>query len=561
MVYTNINDPYSPTNSLSFNNINVGVYDTLKPFDVCINFPVIEITYRADLLESFKSFTGKEKELHDLYGHVFANKVLAGGQLLIKNFNSASLKQGDILKFFLILAYNSARNNNEIPFNNISFDSDILPKLETSNGILLNTLKKLSNWLKKLYQDNIIDIISYNNLISISQLKSGILADNLENEKNSGIANFKEKLSLEKWAGDTVYLVKWIKDFRLFQGLIINKSYKIESSKKFSINFLKVPEINLNNKSYFKTMNPTTKLEEILISNNIFSIKNIALPFIKIDGFSDKDCIHLIVECQRYEIIIDRDHIKPSEEFNNAVEKALDDMKPFNALQDLFNEYGHVLPLNIILGKSLKNISTTSFDKNNSNLPMEFLKSYKLNISYLITQKGDVIEENDLPNWIENISNDDLEIIEYDKIISLYDILGLEQKRKVDIVLNNNNQDNLKIIMTGINDLKDLDNKNVEHYKRINIESSLEDENYKVFGSIITKNNLKTEDFFVRFSLYDVNGFSAMITTLKNTTNIDITECYILWMIIGNPLKLSVFSPKNREIQVDYINKSIIQTG
>jgi len=561
MVYTNINDPYSPTNSLSFNNINVGVYDTLKPFDVCINFPVIEITYRADLLESFKSFTGKEKELHDLYGHVFANKVLAGGQLLIKNFNSASLKQGDILKFFLILAYNSARNNNEIPFNNISFDSDILPKLETSNGILLNTLKKLSNWLKKLYQDNIIDIISYNNLISISQLKSGILADNLENEKNSGIANFKEKLSLEKWAGDTVYLVKWIKDFRLFQGLIINKSYKIESSKKFSINFLKVPEINLNNKSYFKTMNPTTKLEEILISNNIFSIKNIALPFIKIDGFSDKDCIHLIVECQRYEIIMDRDHIKPSKEFNNAVEKALDDMKPFNALQDLFNEYGHVLPLNIILGKSLKNISTTSFDKNNSNLPMEFLKSYKLNISYLITQKGDVIEENDLPNWIENISNDDLEIIEYDKIISLYDILGLEQKRKVDIVLNNNNQDNLKIIMTGINDLKDLDNKNVEHYKRINIESSLEDENYKVFGSIITKNNLKTEDFFVRFSLYDVNGFSAMITTLKNTTNIDITECYILWMIIGNPLKLSVFSPKNREIQVDYINKSIIQTG
>ncbi len=495
MVYTNINDPYSPTNSLSFNNINVGVYDTLKPFDVCINFPVIEITYRADLLESFKSFTGKEKELHNLYGHVFANKVLAGGQLLIKNFNSASLKQGDILKFFLILAYNSARNNNEIPFNNISFDSDILPKLETSNGILLNTLKKLSNWLKKLYQDNIIDIISYNNLISIFQLKSGILADNLENEKNSGIANFKEKLSLEKWAGDTVYLVKWIKDFRLFQGLIINKSYKIESSKKFSINFLKVPEINLNNKSYFKTMNPTTKLEEILISNNIFSIKNIALPFIKIDGFSDKDCIHLIVECQRYEIIMDRDHIKPSKEFNNAVEKALDDMKPFNALQDLFNEYGHVLPLNIILGKSLKNISTT------------------------------------------------------------------EQKRKVDIVLNNNNQDNLKIIMTGINDLKDLDNKNVEHYKRINIESSLEDENYKVFGSIITKNNLKTEDFFVRFSLYDVNGFSAMITTLKNTTNIDITECYILCMIIGNPLKLSVFSPKNREIQVDYINKSIIQTG
>ncbi|RIA81542.1 hypothetical protein C1645_790189 [Glomus cerebriforme] len=110
--------------------------------------------------------------------------------------------------------------------------------------------------------------------------------------------------------------------------------------------------------------------------------------------------------------------------------------------------------------------------------------------------------------------------------------------------------------MTGIVDLKDLNNENTEHYKRINIIPSLEDENYEVFGSVISKNNLKSEDFLVRFGIYDFNGFSAMIKTLKDS-NTDITECDIFWMVIGNPSKLSVFSPKNRELKVNCIKEPI----
>ncbi|CAB5213155.1 unnamed protein product [Rhizophagus irregularis] len=43
----------------------------------------------------------------------------------------------------------------------------------------------------------------------------------------------------------------------------------------------------------------------------------------------------------------------------------------------------------------------------------------------------------------------------------------------------------------------------------------------------------------------------------SNNENINISECYILWIIIGNPLKLSVYSPNNREFQVDHIKESI----
>ncbi|PKY63473.1 hypothetical protein RhiirA4_492522, partial [Rhizophagus irregularis] len=156
------------------------------------------------------------------------------------------------------------------------------------------------------------------------------------------------------------------------------------------------------------------------------------------------------------------------------------------------------------------------------------------NVSYFLTKKGSIIEKDDLPKWIQS-TNNDLEIIEFDNIISLYDILKEEQQRSINIILNT--QNNTKVIMTGIVDLEDLNIDNTEHYKRININPSFENGKFEVFGSIISNNkkeNLKSE-FFVRFGLYDPNGFSAMIKTLNKNSEINITECYILWMITGIP--------------------------
>ncbi|EXX76365.1 Rad53p [Rhizophagus irregularis DAOM 197198w] len=613
IVYTNINYPNSSMNLLTFmNNANTDS-NLMQPSDVCINFPVAEITYKADISELFSTYAFEKFEeldsetnsddikLYSLFGHLYTNEFIAGGQLFIKDFNLATPKQIDILKFYLIWAYNSSKNNNEFPFHNGFFDMHFLPRIETSNGVILDTPKKLYNWLKRLYQDTIIDIISYKNFCSVFQLKMMSInffkesisstpelefvsqlkkesdnfisqlkkmpADSI-NEKHSGIDSYKERLSLKEWINNGIYidLVKWIKRFHLLQGLIISNSYIIKNSKKIAVVFTEIPKVILSDKSYFEILNPITELENNLISNNIFSVKNIeSFPFIKTnDNFSDKNNIHLIIKCEQYEIIINKDCIKPSDEFNNSLEKALSSMKPLNDLQDLFNEYGHLFPLKTILGKSLKNITTSTFfgtfEKINLKLPTSIgsLHSYleNLDISYLITQKGNVIKKNNLDEWIQNANaNKELDIVEMNEVISFYDILNLEQKRKIDIALNNNNQDNYKIIMTGIKKLKDLNNINTEHYKRINIDPPLKNENYEVFGSIVAENNLKINGF-IKFGLYDVNGFSAIIDT-SNNENINISECYILWIIIGNPLKLSVYSPNNREFQVDHIKESI----
>ncbi|CAB5388652.1 unnamed protein product [Rhizophagus irregularis] len=556
-VNESVNDHDSCINSLSFNSDESINYDkTLQPSDICINFPVAEITYTANLTESFLNSSYDVTPLSIKYGHLFARKILVGGKIFIDDLELATSTQEDLFKSYLTWAYSLAKYNKENPFTNLLTPDDFFPRIRTLDGENLNSYDKLTNWMMNLYKKNIVDIISYNDFILVSELRSN--KSSSIDEKQPGVFNFKERLSFEDWA---VYanLIRWINESHLFQGLMIDKQFELMRSKKMAINFTKIPKVESSNKFYMKMMSPTTKVEEFLTSNNIFSIKDVeSFPFIKelinSENISYKDYVHFLVKLEQYRITSD---ISPSEEFKQAIEKALESMKPLMCLQDVFDEYGHFFPLNVVLGKSLKNILPNSlpYKIDLRTVSVDSLKSHldKLNISYLLTEKGDVIDKNNLSNWIQN-TNDDLEVIEFENIVSLHRILEIEQQKKIDVILNR--KGNLKIIMTGIDELKDLNINNTEHYKRINIEPSLEDEDYEVFGSVISKYNLKSEDFLVTFELYDINGFSIMIKTLKNT-NINITECYILWMVIGNPSKLSVFSPRNREFQVDCIKESV----
>src|SRR3954454_10792111 len=77
LVYTFINDHSSHTNLLSFdsddNNINyIELNEALQPSDIYINFPVAEITYNANLSESFLNFMNDDEVLYKQYGHLFA---------------------------------------------------------------------------------------------------------------------------------------------------------------------------------------------------------------------------------------------------------------------------------------------------------------------------------------------------------------------------------------------------------------------------------------------------------------------------------------------------------
>ncbi|GBC10312.1 hypothetical protein RclHR1_09510003 [Rhizophagus clarus] len=539
---------------------NINSQDNNLKIDTCINFPIAEINYNGNLLESFIEHTNGEEKSRELYGDCFARRVLIGGQLFIIDFNSATQTQINALKFYLYCVYNSTKYPTEFQFKSL-FTLNILPKLVTLDGKKLNTHEELTSWMNNLYQKKMVSIISYDKLVPISRLgrsTSLVNGDETFKEKQPGISTFKERLSLENWVDDAVNdnLISWANDFNLFHGLIINKNDGIEISKKIPVNFIEIPKVNSNNnKSYLKIIKSSTKLEFTLVFNNIFSIKNLStFPFIKNNNKNYGSYNHVLVKWEKYEIFLNTDDVKPTKEFEQVIEEALGSMKPLKALRDVFNEFGHLFPQRIILGRSLKNFipnhsSSNTFDDLDNDKIFELLNN--LNISSLLTQKGRIIEKNNLHNWIRK-TNDHLEIIEFDNIIPLYKILKTEQQEKIDDILKNN----YRIIMTGITDLTDLNNYNIENYKRINFGLSLESEDYEVFGLIISENDTKLEEIYVNFILYDFNGFYAIIKKLEET-NIDLTKCFLLWMVVGNPSKLSVFSPKNREIQVNYIKESI----
>src|SRR5581483_55378 len=129
-------------------------------------------------------------------------------------------------------------------------------------------------------------------------------------------------------------------------GLTFNQNREIEIGKKIAIDFIKIPEVNSSDKSYLKIIRPLTELEVGLISNNIFSIKNLSsFPFIKSDVNdveSYGDFNYVLVKCERYEILINKDNIKPTQEFEQAIEKSFNSMKPLKDLQHIFDDYGHL---------------------------------------------------------------------------------------------------------------------------------------------------------------------------------------------------------------------------
>ncbi|GBB88812.1 hypothetical protein RclHR1_15400005 [Rhizophagus clarus] len=524
--------------------------------DTCINFQVAEIVYNDNLLESLLEYPNDEMKLRELYGDFLARKFLVGGQLFIEDFNSATIIQADILKNYLFCVYNLVKFSTEIPISNL-FTLDLLPKLITLDGKKINTHEKLINWMNDLYQKKIVSIISYGNLIPISRLKDGTSSVDGDLEtfegKQPGIANFEKMLDFEDWSGDVVdsNLMGWTEDFDLFRGFIVNEYSEIKISKKIPVDIIKIPKVKSTNKCYLKIIKPSTDLEVALSLSNIFSIKDLSkFPFIKNNVHTYEGYDHVLIKSERYEIISNEKYVKPTKEFEQIIEKAINSMKPLKILQDIFNEYGHLFSQRIILGGFLKEIlpSLPSYDLiddiNNIDEILNHLGN--LNISSLVTKKGRPIEKNDIYEWIQN----HLEVIKFDNIIPLYKILKIEQQEKIEDMLKND----YRIIMTGVVDLIDL--KNNENYKRISFGLSMESENYEVFGSIISENNVKLEEFYVNFALYDFNGFYAMIKKSEETCT-DITKCYVSWIVIGKPSKLSVFSPNNRDLRVDCIKKSI----
>jgi hypothetical protein len=89
--------------------------------DLCIDFPIIEITYKYGFKSVYFRINSNDDEF-------FTKKITVGDRLFIKESSSVTQTQLNILKFYLFCAYNLAKYSIEVQSNNL-FTLNLLLKI------------------------------------------------------------------------------------------------------------------------------------------------------------------------------------------------------------------------------------------------------------------------------------------------------------------------------------------------------------------------------------------------------------------------------------------------
>ncbi|CAG8571982.1 1052_t:CDS:1 [Acaulospora colombiana] len=334
--------------------------------DACILFPIAKVTYNGscDIPIEFKS----QLSLFQEYGNFVARKLLVGGKIYIRNFINAKGTQVNELKAHLMWAFEASRMSRENLFEGVSISH--LPMIETDKEIL-QTPKKLMEWFRSLYEENFAEIISYEELTPVLGLiteahQDSSISNSFIKRLIPGLSRPFMEVKLYDWAKDATAanLLTWIEKFKVSHGILIN-SHDISFSKECIVDFTQ--NIDISSKKgelNVRVVCPNTDLDEYLLNNRItYSFNDPDELFLNKDNIFSKvnrnsasisnrsTNIYCIFEYEAVEINIRKEFYKVKDEFIKTVNKALDSMRPYQALQDIFGKFGHLWPQKIILGK------------------------------------------------------------------------------------------------------------------------------------------------------------------------------------------------------------------
>ncbi|CAG8808874.1 2186_t:CDS:2, partial [Cetraspora pellucida] len=416
-----------------------------------------------------------------------------------------------------------------------------LPKIEYGHQQFFETLGDLIGWLKRIYRDQEAEIISYEEIIPIPSFNQ--TSTKFSKRLIPGVGFVQKEISMKKWVNNvaSINLVTWIKKFNLNHGVVIN-SNTLTPSKNAAINFEHVPELIVKNDLLIEEVQSTT-YNEFLLNNNM-SIET--FKYLRTFGnFQDcledklisKEFTYYIIRIKKIELDLSINFIKPVDDFKIGINNAFREMRPYQALQEVFKKYGYFWPQKITLGGFLRAIcpQTSNSKPPDSdtyhNLKAEEIGQLILNNKNItndlvfLTSDGNVIRKEKLNDWIESIENyHNLTVIDFDKFTPLYEIFKNEQCQ-IEMILNNNSLP--KILLTGITDISVKD---CEHI-RIDFNEDFNSTEFVVFGSVVDKNNLPIKDCSLNFGLYDYSGFSAIVI---NTNPIKKeSDMRIMWAIVG----------------------------
>ncbi|CAG8475603.1 17584_t:CDS:10 [Gigaspora rosea] len=126
----------------------------------------------------------------------------------------------------------------------------------------------------RLYEDNVAELIAYEEIVPIftflEKVKHIYNSNAFINRLVPGISSKHQEIALKDWIDDIPLrnLPTWINKFPFRHGMIINQ-FGISIAKNQALTFTQIPIVSKRNNYYLKLIQPETRMEEILLRNNI----------------------------------------------------------------------------------------------------------------------------------------------------------------------------------------------------------------------------------------------------------------------------------------------------
>ncbi|CAG8454757.1 173_t:CDS:2 [Gigaspora rosea] len=516
--------------------------------------------------------------------------VTLGGFIIIRNFdknNSKNCKDLENIKAQISWTIDSAQWSFQNPFK-FSTSRNFNFKIEDANGTYINDLDELECYLKRVFSCESVKIISYNKVVPLFNLFSQEMKVKLKPIFNLHDINFNQfnKQLIDKVPETHQFLkiTDWISDNNilnlpfLFNNCSLNyglsfNSTRILIGKRPAFQFKSEPFIIQQISKVVRFVPLDSKRNSFLLEGNcstdgklesLFS-KNpfITNPLLKND--SSVNDMHFYIEDKHVELKFNENDIFPTTELSYAINNALNDNNPYKALHNVFNEFGHVICIDMTIGGKLNRIHSYPYienDRYTSKKPeksvrwetnekcIEILNELEklhesFDLTYFFNDDGQIISinKNDIESWIENNSKNvtQWQIIKRKTFIPMHQIFDNNIQEQIEGLIKNLEIPN--VLMIGVNH---FNNSNIK-FIRINLDQSLESDDYKVYGSIFQGNEDRS-NFVIKFRSKDYYGFSEFIEVPNNYhQNAPFT---VYWMLVGKPSLVSYYSKRTRNIRI-----------
>ncbi|CAG8552719.1 25669_t:CDS:2 [Gigaspora rosea] len=317
-----------------------------------------------------------------------------------------------------------------------------------------------------------------------------------------------------------------------FKGYIFeNDIIKCASKQAFTIDIDKVKSDTQLNNEIEKVEKCDSKLDS-LFKRNFISCQNISnILSCSSNFFGDTFC-HMLdhmttIKCsyrkwEKEELSISKSNINPTKDFITAVENALKSKNKEVQLRMISREYGGFYARRLVFGGAI--IKETSNDA--TIIRVRVIGGIK-----------EYISGSSLKYWINSLDNRSTwDIIEYDKIYSIFDLLDDSLQQKVFDILGH------RILKAGFNDIPStLDfSKNAEHVHSLSpqlmgLDKIAKISNCYIFASFIDKSDRETFSLRICYKnehvpLIIVHPKKPLHKKCKNS------PIKVGWIIVGQPI-------------------------